>query len=75
MMPPNKVGKHAKKYGELIKFCVGTYKAFADDVRAGGYPEESMAYPMDEAEPTIQEQSRALSEIRYKSCLVEKGWR
>jgi 3-methyl-2-oxobutanoate hydroxymethyltransferase len=50
MMPPNKVGKHAKKYGELIKFCVGAYKAFADEVREGEYPEESMAFPMDEAE-------------------------
>jgi 3-methyl-2-oxobutanoate hydroxymethyltransferase len=50
MMPPNKAGTHVKVYGELIKFCVGAYKAFADDVRGGGYPEESMAYPMDEAE-------------------------
>lgn len=50
MMPPNRAGKHVKVYGELIKFCVGAYKAFADDVRSGGYPEEKMYWPMEETE-------------------------
>lgn len=50
MMPPNRTGKHVKVYGELIKFCVGAYKGFADDVRAGGYPEEKHGYGMDPVE-------------------------
>lgn len=50
MMPPERAGQHAKVYGDLIKFCVGAYKAFADDVRSGGYPDEKMYWPMDEAE-------------------------
>jgi 3-methyl-2-oxobutanoate hydroxymethyltransferase len=50
MMPPEKMGKHAKVYGSLFQFCVGAYKAFADDVRSGGYPQEEHGWGMDEAE-------------------------
>lgn len=50
MMPPDRVGQHVKVYGELAKFCIGAYKAFADDVREGGYPDGDMVWPMDEAE-------------------------
>jgi 3-methyl-2-oxobutanoate hydroxymethyltransferase len=50
LMPPNKMGKHAKVYGNLFQFCVGAYKAFADDVRSGGYPQEEHGWGMDEAE-------------------------
>ena len=50
LMPPDKMGKHAKVYGKLFDFCVGAYKAFADDVRSGGYPQEEHGWGMDEAE-------------------------
>ena len=50
MMPPDRAGQHVKVYGDLIKFCVDCYKGFADDVRSGGYPDETMYWPMDEAE-------------------------
>jgi len=50
LMPPERMGKHAKVYGSLFNFCVGAYKAFADDVRSGGYPQEEHGWGMDEAE-------------------------
>ena len=50
LMPPDKMGKHAKVYGSLFNFCVGAYKAFADDVRSGGYPQKEHGWGMDEAE-------------------------
>ena len=50
LMPPDKMAKHAKVYGSLFDFCVGAYKAWADDVRSGGYPQEEHGWGMDEAE-------------------------
>lgn len=48
MMPS--LASHAKVYGDFFKFAVGGYKAFADDVRSGGYPEEKHGWHMDPVE-------------------------
>jgi 3-methyl-2-oxobutanoate hydroxymethyltransferase len=50
MMPPEKMSKWGKVYGSLPKFCVGAYKAFADEVREGAFPTDANGYKMDENE-------------------------
>lgn len=50
MMPPEKMGKHAKVYGKLFEFGIGAFKDFGDDVRSGGYPQQEHGWGMDEAE-------------------------
>ncbi len=50
MMPSDKMGIHAKVYGDLIKYCASAFKAFADDVRGEVYPAEENGWSMDEAE-------------------------
>jgi 3-methyl-2-oxobutanoate hydroxymethyltransferase len=50
MVPPEKMSKWAKVYGNLIQFCVGAYKDFADEVRGGAFPTDDNGYKMDEKE-------------------------
>ena len=48
MMPS--AASHAKAYGDFFKWAVGAYGAWANDVRAGGYPEDKHGYHMEERE-------------------------
>lgn len=50
MMPKDKMGVHAKVYGDLIQFGTSAFSAFANDVRTGGYPLEEHGFGMEERE-------------------------
>ena len=48
MMP--KAASHAKAYGDFFQFAVKAYSGWAEDVRSGGYPEDTHGYHMNERE-------------------------
>jgi len=50
MIPSDRPGQQEEVYGDLLKFCAGCYKGSADDVRSSGCPDDTMYWPMDEAE-------------------------
>jgi ketopantoate hydroxymethyltransferase len=50
MVPPKKMSKWGKVYGNLIQFGVDAYKSFADEVREGSFQTDENGYKMDEKE-------------------------
>lgn len=50
LIPEDKMGVHAKIYGDFYGHIGGGFKAFVDDVHSGAYPAEHNCWHMDETE-------------------------
>lgn len=50
IMPENRLGVHAKVYGEYFKFATGALKQFGDEVTSGEYPQLEHGFGMEEKE-------------------------